>query len=172
MLKSNYTRASIRRRVAAKILDLGVGVALIDVSAVLIDGYRLHPSLVLLSMLAAVAYWLLGDSMGGQSVGKRILGIKVVDYKHGSPCTPLQSLIRNFVGLGWLRVWQIAEEEEALESGRFNGQIVIDVRPHTQGNRPPPLSQQNVEVRSKLDLEGIGRFVRDRKIKENIKHES
>ena len=46
-------------------------------------------------------YLLLKDSLGqGQSLGKRIYGLRVVDAESGEPCTHRQSLVRNL----WLLI--------------------------------------------------------------------
>jgi uncharacterized RDD family membrane protein YckC len=43
-------------------------------------------------------YYLFADGLsGGQSLGKRWLGMHVVDEKTGAPCTFWQSFIRNFL---------------------------------------------------------------------------
>lgn len=50
----------------------------------------------LLSLLAFFSYCLFADSFGyGQSIGKRIIGIAVVDEKSGKPCTLGKSFVRN-----------------------------------------------------------------------------
>lgn len=50
-----------------------------------------------------MAYLLFSDALAnGQSLGKRLLKIKVVDFKTGKPCSVLQSFLRNvtiFLGL-------------------------------------------------------------------------
>lgn len=48
------------------------------------------------AVLLALAYLLLADGLeGGQSYGKRVMKIAVVDAKTGVPCTFGQSFIRN-----------------------------------------------------------------------------
>ena len=52
--------------------------------------------LVMLAGLLAIAYYLFADALpGGQSVGKRVLGLEVVDAETGAPCTVWQSFVRN-----------------------------------------------------------------------------
>jgi len=49
-----------------------------------------------LGILIAFFYLAICDSLqGGQSVGKKIIGFKVISLKDGSPCLPKQSFIRN-----------------------------------------------------------------------------
>jgi uncharacterized RDD family membrane protein YckC len=56
----------------------------------------------ILGVIAAVGwamfYLLFADGFtSGQSVGKRMLGMRVIDLNSGAPCTFLQSFIRNVV---------------------------------------------------------------------------
>ena len=49
-----------------------------------------------LGIVMAVLLCGLHDSFGsGQSVGKRIIGLRVIDDESGLPCTPRHSLLRN-----------------------------------------------------------------------------
>lgn len=49
-------------------------------------------------LIASVGYTLLADALpGGQSLGKRLVAIRVVDEKSGAACTRWQSFIRNLV---------------------------------------------------------------------------
>jgi len=41
------------------------------------------------------------DSVFGRSIGKRILGLQVIDIRSGKPATPIQCLIRNLTILIW-----------------------------------------------------------------------
>ena len=71
-----------------------------------------------------------------------------------------------------LRIWQIAEEEGAIEPGTFTGQIVIDVRQDKQigttsndlGSPTPPAS---IGPRKPIDLEGLGTFLQGRRKKDD-----
>ena len=52
--------------------------------------------LVMLAGLLAIAYYLFADALpGGQSLGKRWLGMAVLDAESGAPCRPWQSFVRN-----------------------------------------------------------------------------
>ena len=48
------------------------------------------------ALLVCLGYLFLADSLpGGQSYGKRLLGMAVVDERTGAPCSPWQSFVRN-----------------------------------------------------------------------------
>ncbi len=50
------------------------------------------------AVLVSVAYLFLADGLpGGRSLGKRWLGMTVVDARSGEPCTVVQSLVRNLL---------------------------------------------------------------------------
>ena len=73
----------IQRRMAAWLIDfvivLGLGAAF-----------------YIVGWVASTAYWLLRDGcFEGQSLGKRIMGLKVVVDPGGRPCTFRQSILRN-----------------------------------------------------------------------------
>jgi uncharacterized RDD family membrane protein YckC len=54
--------------------------------------------LLLPAILFAILYVLFCDCLpGGQSTGKRMLGIAVVDQQSGRPCSPGQSFMRNLL---------------------------------------------------------------------------
>ena len=56
------------------------------------------PFLGILGVVAALAYLLLADGLPrGQSVGKRVLDISVIDRRTLKPCTYGQSFVRNFL---------------------------------------------------------------------------
>jgi uncharacterized RDD family membrane protein YckC len=63
------------------------------------------------ALVLCVGYYLFADALpGGQSYGKRLLGMVVVDAKTGAPCRVWQSVVRNltlaFLGpLDWLFIF-------------------------------------------------------------------
>ncbi len=84
---SSYNRPSIRKarlvRVWAKAIDLFF---------VMTFSIFIFP----LGLVIGVFYLSLCDSFqDGQSIGKRLLGLKVVDVETGDPCSYKQSIIRN-----------------------------------------------------------------------------
>ncbi len=88
--------ASYGSRLAARLIDMGVVVALVALFGWLTTIAR-SPALFFLGLIVGFAYHMLADGLpDGQSVGKRLLGIAVVDAVFGSPCTYGQSIGRNF----------------------------------------------------------------------------
>ena len=70
-------------RILAKVIDLFIA---------LVVAILLHP----LGVIIAVCYLGASDYIqGGQSVGKRFLGFRVISLKDGSPCSLKQSIYRN-----------------------------------------------------------------------------
>jgi uncharacterized RDD family membrane protein YckC len=85
---SHQTKVSVLNRVCAKMIDIAIVVVL---AAVL--PYPLGP-------LLGFSYSLLGDGMGfwkfqGQSVGKKIMGLRVINYVHDRPANFRDSIFRN-----------------------------------------------------------------------------
>ncbi len=95
--------ATLPQRLAARFLD-GIVVA-IPVFALFFAGMRLFgtngwPSGVLIAaaFLFAMSYTLFSDGLpGGQSLAKRMVGIRVVSAESGAPCTYWQSFVRNVI---------------------------------------------------------------------------
>jgi uncharacterized RDD family membrane protein YckC len=85
--------ASLERRLLAQIIDTVIAFA------ILMLAYSIgHPLAMKTGLLLFLAYLWLADALPrGQSLGKRVTGIAVVDVKTGSPCTIFQSAIRNFL---------------------------------------------------------------------------
>lgn len=90
--------APIWRRVLAAVVDYG-GAALV-LLAINFPAYVFMPKaasdfLGSVSLLMMFSYFFFKDGVGGRSVGKRILEIKVVETSSGEPCSLPRSLIRN-----------------------------------------------------------------------------
>ena len=89
--------------------------------------------------IVAAVYLLFRDGLGGRSVGKRLVGLKVVD-RSGQPCTAFRSFIRNILLLimlllpAALIIEYIALRVSKLEQrigDRLAGTCVMDLRPDT-----------------------------------------
>lgn len=82
-------------RLGAPLIDTVLIVLIVFLSALV---GMAAPSLGLLGVVVALAYLLLADGLPqGQSVGKRVLDIAVIDRRTLRPCTYGQSFLRNFL---------------------------------------------------------------------------
>jgi uncharacterized RDD family membrane protein YckC len=53
---------------------------------------------VVTAILTSIGYYFLADALpGGQSIGKKVLHMSVVDERTGRACTPWQSFVRNLL---------------------------------------------------------------------------
>jgi uncharacterized RDD family membrane protein YckC len=86
-----FAKAKFLNRAIAKSIDFIIVAALLE--AIPKIGY-----------FAGLAYLIIGDGLfEGKSLGKRLLGLKVIFYETGEPCTLRSSVIRNFVfAIGYL----------------------------------------------------------------------
>ena len=109
--------ASLPQRLAAQFLD-GLVAAVPAIAGVLITVLLTRAGIVLivLGVLFALLYTLLADGLeGGQSVGKRMVGIRVVSADTGAPCTFGQSFLRNlllaFLGpIDWILIFGVRHQ--------------------------------------------------------------
>ena len=94
--------ASRLQRLAAQFLD-GLVAGAPFVAALLVTFLLPRVEFVGFALIAIAAilgalYTLLADGLeGGQSIGKRVLGIRVVSMATGAPCTFGQSFVRNLL---------------------------------------------------------------------------
>ena len=91
--------ASRMQRIAAQFVDgivAGAPAIVAFLSSVVL--HRVGVVLIILCALFGLLYTLLADGLeGGQSLGKRLVGIRVVSQGTGSPCTFGQSFVRNLL---------------------------------------------------------------------------
>jgi uncharacterized RDD family membrane protein YckC len=90
--------APLWRRFVAAVIDHGVPVALVMVvnyAAFRLISTQAADLIGYVSVAAWFAYLLFKDGLSNQSVGKRLLGIRVIDFKSGERCSLPQSLVRN-----------------------------------------------------------------------------
>lgn len=90
-MSEESTRAGLLVRTVAKILDF----IIIAAAAEMVPKAGFY---------AGLAYLLIGDGLfGGRSLGKRLVGIRVVSAVSQTPCTIRDSIIRNSTfGVGYL----------------------------------------------------------------------
>ena len=91
--------ASLPQRLAGQFLD-GLVASVPPIAAFLVT-FVLHRAgivLIVLACIFAFLYTLLADGLeGGQSFGKRMVGIRVVSMHSGKPCSFGQSFVRNLL---------------------------------------------------------------------------
>lgn len=77
-----------------------------------------------------IAYMLFADGLGnGQSFGKRLMNIGVVDQKTGAPCTFAGSFFRNLVRVLGVFDWAFAFGERRQRLGdKAAGTVVVKMR--------------------------------------------
>ena len=103
--------ASPSTRLLGQVLDALVAFAPM-LLVVVLDSVGLGSGLLgMAALLFSVVYYFLADGLpGGQSVGKRALGLRVLDADTGAPCSVWQSFVRNVLlallgPLDWLFIF-------------------------------------------------------------------
>lgn len=163
-MKHNHRLASLGKRVVAKMIDLAVANVLfftgLAVPALLSFSSPLWAAAGLVfGAVAAFTYLLFADAWQGRSLGKRLVGLKVVDFQTGAACSPFESFVRNAAGLGLLRIFQVAEESANIEAGNYRGSIVVDLKPDRNPHQVQQPAQPPSQVR--IDFDGIAEYARN-----------
>lgn len=99
--------ASRGSRLGAQTIDGLVAAALFWITVPL---QRIDERFLGLGLILSAGYFLLSDGLpGGQSLGKRLLDIAVIDEKTRKPCSLGQSVLRNFTAflgaIDWLLIF-------------------------------------------------------------------
>jgi len=91
ILGQQYRRATWPRRIAARLIDIFVVIGIWMVGTrILGDGW------LAFAVPLAIIYLLIGNALfGGRSLGKRLIGIRIVERRHGGPCSVIQDLVRH-----------------------------------------------------------------------------
>lgn len=93
--------ASLSSRLVAQFIDVVIGLLILipasgAASTPLSEFSEISALTILLSFSGFVAYILFADSFSkGQSLGKRLIHISVIDEKTGKPCSVIKSFVRN-----------------------------------------------------------------------------
>ena len=123
--------ASLPQRLAGQFLDGLVAMAPVIVAFMItVVMQRTGIVLIVVACIFAFLYHLLADGLdGGQSIGKRLVGIRVVSAETGAPCTFGQSFIRNFLlailgPIDWIFIF--GERRQRLGDKAAGTIVIID----------------------------------------------
>jgi len=131
LVAENVDLASLPQRLAAQFLD-GLVAAIPAIVGFCITMLLTRAGIILIvvGVLFALLYTLLADGLeGGQSFGKRIVGIRVVSADTGAPCTFGQSFLRNlllsFLGpIDWIFIF--GERRQRLGDKAAGTIVIVD----------------------------------------------
>jgi uncharacterized RDD family membrane protein YckC len=125
--------APLEARLAAFVIDtLGVSVALalVLLPLQLIVGTNVENG----SSLLFLAYLLFRDAITGQSLGKRLMSIRVVNVSDGTDCSAIRSLGRNLtLSLGAFDLFPLVGTNKRRLGDWLAGTEVIKTAPVTKG---------------------------------------
>lgn len=127
--------ASLPQRLAARFLDgivVGVPVIALFFTGMRLFGTSAWPGGVLIAagILFTMSYTLFSDGLpGGQSLGKRWVGIRVVSAESGAPCTFWQSFVRNIIQailgpIDWIFIF--GERRQRLGDRAAGTLVIVD----------------------------------------------
>jgi uncharacterized RDD family membrane protein YckC len=146
-----YPKASLFGRMLAHLADLFIGgFPLLMILVALLTGFvagigGTAGTVVLGVAFAWMLYYLFAKDGGGQSIGKKIFNLRVINATTNEPCSTSESIVRQldlfFLQLipviGWLvePIVALASEDGRRLGDRAAGTQVIEVRDY-QPNRP------------------------------------
>ena len=123
--------ASRLQRVAAQFLDgLVAGAPAIVAFVVMRFSPSVGVGVLLVAALFGALYTLFADGLeGGQSIGKRLVGLRVVSAETGAPCTFGQSFVRNLLlmilgPIDWIFI--LGERHQRLGDKAAGTMVVLD----------------------------------------------
>jgi uncharacterized RDD family membrane protein YckC len=120
--------ASRSSRVMAQVVDSFIAfVPFIAIMIIAESGVEALESLILPAFLLIPAYILFADALpGGQSYGKRMLGIAVVSKWNAAPCTAWQSFVRNvMLGIFGIIDWVFIFGEKQQRLGDMAADTIV-----------------------------------------------
>lgn len=144
-----YPKCDIGKRLVAGFIDRVIATVFFIPSVIILivafDSPFMFAPLLLVSILlmfAPVVYFLVKDGMGvGQSWGKQIMGLMVVELTTNQPCTKLKSAARNgllllmnaVIGVGWLVevIFIFADKSGQRVGDHASSTMVIDTNEYT-----------------------------------------
>ena len=135
--------AAVLARIVAQCIDLAVALFIISLfSALPTPDGAIRVIVGLIGLALGLSYRLLGDGLfGGHAIGKRILGIRVVDAATRQPCSLGQCAIRigvTFIPLViFIEIVLLAIDGQERWGDRVARTYVLRVHP-----KPAPVQQQ------------------------------
>jgi uncharacterized RDD family membrane protein YckC len=137
--------ASIAQRLFAKVVDYALPIAFgfavgFALTPLIARDSAVDSALETLETVSWFIYVLFADALpNGQSLGKRLFRIRVVDAKTLEPCSPQQSCVRNAICtfLSIIELFILAFDERRRRCGdRVAGTLVVRAGPLA----PPPIT--------------------------------
>ena len=128
----NHELATRGERLIARFLDYLIVLFIFIISLTISSALTgISTNISLLGLLIAAIYSLCADGLkDGQSYGKRLVGISVIDATSGQPCTFAQSIARNLI-LFFLRIFDwafIFSQKKQRLGDRIANTIVVKKR--------------------------------------------
>lgn len=91
-----YMNAGIGSRWLAQLVDNIIALVILILSALVFSRFMGAGITTFVTMASYIGYILFNDALSnGQSFGKKLLKIRVIDRDTGNPCSPSQSFLRN-----------------------------------------------------------------------------
>jgi hypothetical protein len=160
----SYDVAPWLLRIAAKSIDAGLcyGVLIFigPILSLMLPEIAVFAVMVLL-LGVSLWWWFTSDAiLQGASVGKRLIGLRLVHQRHGSAPSSLQAALRQLKYSTFLSLWGLMAHSYDERHGRSqdDGFVTVQVKKPGLPAAPPPLPPS----RRPMNLEALGAFLSDR----------
>lgn len=112
-----YRLATLPQRAIAFFLDTLIalgGITVVNFLLFLYAPFEISNAVGQASLVVMVAYFFLRDAKHGQSIGKKIVKLRVIQHSTGMPANPLHSILRNIplALLWWLEPFVVLQKSK------------------------------------------------------------
>ncbi len=163
-----YRVAPWSRRIVAKVLDAALCYGILVVGMMALAGLQKWPEELMMVMslgvfILATCLWLAGDGLfHGASVGKRLLGLRLVHVRHGSAPDWKEASLRQLKYTTFLSVWGLLCQSYDENHNRTQEDGFVSVRIAKPGKKASDPDKPERPTGRPLDVTALGNLLTDR----------
>jgi uncharacterized RDD family membrane protein YckC len=158
-----FLRATWQERVGARVLE-GVLTFFAVPMALGFVAPLLHPwlaaTLWLLCLFAGLAFIMVGDHwLRGAGVGKRMLGLRVMHARHGTPPSAGQCFLRSLKSCTYLSLWGLLANGYDEVKGHNSEEFAVVRARALPPSLPAPVEAPTDAPQSRVNFDDLGDFL-------------
>ena len=158
-----FLRATWQERIAARVLEGALAFFLVPL-AMGIVAPLLHPGLAatlgLLCLFAGLAFIMVGDHwLRGAGIGKRMLGLRVIHARHGTPPSAGQCFLRSLKSCTYLSLWGLLANGYDDAKGNNSDEFAVVRARALPPSLPTPVQAPAGASQSRVKFDDLGDFM-------------